>query len=92
MTLHEMLERRAAIVAEMRGIADKPNGSAGDLSQEQEQRFETLKGELTSLEQRIGRQQLVDEAERCMAGTPVGGTSDTGSTPSCGISRWCAPS
>src|SRR5262245_5703202 len=76
MTLRQMLERRSAIVAEMRTIADHPTGDGGDLSAEQSTKFETLKTELTALEARIARQQLLDDAERRMQGTPVTGTGD----------------
>jgi hypothetical protein len=76
MKLRELLESRGRVIAEMRGLTDKPAGTNGDLSQEQEQRFATLKGELASFETRINREQLVAEAERRMAGEAVSGTGD----------------
>jgi len=72
MTLREMLERRAAIATEMRALNDKPGGENGDLSAEQRTRWDTLKAELDNLEQRIGRQSTLDDAERRVAGAPVG--------------------
>ncbi|MBX6376547.1 MAG: phage major capsid protein [Acetobacteraceae bacterium] len=75
-SVRNLLERRAAIAAEMRGILDKPAGENGDLSAEQEQRFNALKGEADALEQRIQRQAAVDDLERRMAGQPMGGTGD----------------
>ncbi|MFC7552640.1 phage major capsid protein [Pseudoroseomonas wenyumeiae] len=76
MTLREMLERRAAIAADLRSINDKPAGENGDLSTEQRSRWDALKGELETLEQRIGRQSTLDDAERRMQGQPLGGTGD----------------
>ncbi|UFN48904.1 phage major capsid protein [Roseomonas sp. OT10] len=76
MTLREMLERRAAIAAEMRSLNTAPAGEAGDLSAEQRTRWDALKAELDALESRIGRQSIVDDAERRAAGTPVPGTGD----------------
>ncbi len=77
MSLREMLERRSAITAELRALNDKPAGDNGDLSAEQRTRWDTLKAELETLEQRIGRQSLLDDAERRMQGQPLGGTGDT---------------
>jgi len=76
MNSRQLLERRAAIVAEMRSITNEPKGKAGDLSKEQSGRFDELKTELEGLEQRISRQQLVDEAERRMQGETIAGTGD----------------
>jgi HK97 family phage major capsid protein len=75
MTLREMLERRAALTAEMRGLLDKhPDGT---LPADAEARWNALKGELDGLEQRISRQSVLDDAERRAAGQPIGGTGDT---------------
>jgi len=76
MRLHEMQEKRSAIVAEMRAVTAEPAGEDGDLSAEQNKRFETLKGELAAVEKKIERQALIDEAERRAAGTPIHGTGD----------------
>jgi hypothetical protein len=76
MKLTDLQERRALIVAEMRGLTDKPTGQAGDLSDEQTKRFDALKAELQGLEQRIERQRFLDEAERKAQGTPVHGSGD----------------
>lgn len=75
MTLREMLERRAAIAAELRAINDKP-AENGELSTEQRSRWDALKAELDTLEQRIGRQVTLDDTERRMHGQPLGGTGD----------------
>src|SRR5688572_6985648 len=74
--LRKLLEKRTAIVTEMRGITAAPAGDGGDLSAEQSTRFEQLKTELGGLEKQIERQQLVDAAERRMSGTPISGTGD----------------
>lgn len=76
MTIQELRARRAALAAEMRAILEKPAGENGDLSAEQQQQFDTRKAEATALEQRIARQETVDELERRAAGTPIGGTGD----------------
>ena len=76
MHLRDLIENRTSIVHEMRGITEKPTGDGGDLSAEQSQRFDTLKGELYKLEKRIERQSFLDEAERRASGVPVTGTGD----------------
>jgi hypothetical protein len=72
MRIRDLVEKRARIVADMRAITAKPEGDGGDLSPDQEQRFETLKAELESTEKAITRQTLVDEAERRMQGEKIG--------------------
>lgn len=74
MKLRQLREKRARIVAEMRAIADKPEGDAGAPSEPQEKRFEVLKGELTLAEKAIEKQELVDEADRRAGGVAVGET------------------
>ncbi len=76
MNVRDLLERRAVIVTEMRGITEKPAGNGGDLSTEQASKFDQLKGELEGLEKRIDRQKLLDEAERRMQGETLAGTGD----------------
>lgn len=73
-TLSRLLERRAAIAAEMRQI----DTAAGDaiLSAEQSARFDELKTDLSSLEERIARQGTLEDAERRMQGQPFGGSGD----------------
>lgn len=73
-TLRSLLERRAAIAGEMRQI----NNAAGDndLTAEQRSRFDELKTDLDTLEQRIARQSVLEDAERRMQGQPYGGTGD----------------
>ena len=74
--LRELQERRSNVVTEMRQLADAPKGDNGDLSDEQAKRFDELKAENESLEQRIGRQHSLEEAERRMQGRTVAGDAD----------------
>jgi HK97 family phage major capsid protein len=60
----------------MRSLTAAPAGEGGDLSVEQETKFNVLKGELEALEKRIERQTLIDEAERRAQGVPLSGTPD----------------
>lgn len=76
MTLRELMEKRAGLIAEMRSINDKPAGQGGDLSDEQASRFSEMRASLEKVEQSLSRQQLVDEAERRMSGQPLTGTGD----------------
>lgn len=69
--MRELLDKRNAIVNEMRGICENP--SSADLTPEQEQRFDELKKNLVRLESIIDRKRTLDEAERRMEGTPISG-------------------
>mgnify|MGYP000962574509 CR=1 FL=1 len=72
-SVRDLLEKRSSIIVEMRSITNNPAGSGGDISDEQEKRFTELMGELSSLEKRIERQQILDNAERSMTGEPISG-------------------
>ncbi len=72
MNTRQLLEKRAGIVAEMRGLT--ANGA--DLSDEQRARFDTLKAEADALQAQIDRQAVVDDLERRMQGQPITGTGD----------------
>jgi HK97 family phage major capsid protein len=71
--MRKLLEQRSRIVKEMRALTEAPAGDGGDLTAEQQDLFDKLKAELGSMEQRIERQAILDEAERRMNGTPVTG-------------------
>jgi HK97 family phage major capsid protein len=71
MAMRNLAEQRSTIVKEMRSLTDSPSGDGGDLSDEQAQRFDTLKTDLGKLESRIERQQAVDDAERRMAAPAI---------------------
>jgi HK97 family phage major capsid protein len=70
-TTRDLLEQRSTIVTRMRTLTDKPAGDGGDLSDDQAKDFERMKGELTSLEGRIERQQVLDDAERRIAAPAI---------------------
>lgn len=73
MRLNDLVERRTRLVAEMRALVEAPAGEGGDLSGEQQETFERMKGELRGIEQRIERQQWLDDLDRRAAGTPIAG-------------------
>lgn len=77
MRMSELLQRRAALAADMRAINDKPAGDNGDLSTEQRARWDALKSEMDTLQGGIDRQATLDDAERRMSGEPLDGTGDT---------------
>ncbi|MBB2163846.1 phage major capsid protein [Gluconacetobacter sp. 1b LMG 1731] len=70
MTLREMMTRRAEIGTELRALND---AHPGDLPAEAQTRWDALNTELSGIEQRIARQQTVDDLERRAAGTRIGG-------------------
>ena len=71
--LRLMLDRRASITTEMRALVD--DAADGALSSEQDGRFTALRNESDSLQSRIDRQAVVDDAERRVAGQPLAGGS-----------------
>ena len=73
MKLKDLQDRRGRVVSEMRSLTDAPEGSNGDLSDAQAQRFDELRAENERLETQITRQQAIDDAERRMGGEPVQG-------------------
>lgn len=62
--LHEMQEERAAIVTEMRALNDKAETEKRDLSAEEVTKFGTMKTGLADLDAKIGRAQVLADAER----------------------------
>ncbi len=77
MTLRELMEKRAALVAKMRKINDAPGGEGGDLSEVQQKEFTELRADLKTTEAAIERQNLIDEADRRADGHVVAGDVDT---------------
>ncbi len=63
MKLADLQAKKSKLTREMRSLADNPADN-GDLSAEQEERFQTLKSELEGVEKKIERQQYLDELER----------------------------
>ncbi len=76
MTLRELMEKRAAIVAEMRKINDAPGGDGGDLSDSQNKKFGELRADLKQTDDAIERQKLIDEADRRADGEAITGDPD----------------
>jgi HK97 family phage major capsid protein len=76
MTLRELHEQRSKTIAAMRALTAAPAGEDGDLSAEQAAEFDKAKGELTTLETRIERQTLLDEADRRAQGVTIAGSGD----------------
>ena len=64
MRLHELQERRAAIVAEMRTLNETAEKESRDYSADEDKRHRDLKTELTGLDRKIERARDVAEAER----------------------------
>ena len=73
MKTHELREKKAAKVAEMRSLTDKPQGSGGDLSETQARRFDELRAEVKGLEKAIERAEYIDDLDRRAEGRTVGG-------------------
>jgi HK97 family phage major capsid protein len=64
MKLHELQERRTAIVADMRSINDKAEVEKRDYSETEDKRHKELKTELVGLDRSIQRATDLQEAER----------------------------
>jgi HK97 family phage major capsid protein len=62
--LHELQERRATCVAEMRSINDKAENEKRDYSADEDKRHKSLKAELSGLDRQIDRARDLQEAER----------------------------
>jgi HK97 family phage major capsid protein len=70
MNTRALLERRAAVAAEMRQIHDA--AGENDLTAEQRSRFDALRTEADTIEARLARQVTLDDIERRAAAQPVG--------------------
>lgn len=73
MRMRDLLDRQTRIHSDLKGIIEAPAGMDGDLSDEQEIRAATLQTEMGKVKRLIDVQADVDELERRMSGTPVGG-------------------
>ena len=73
MRIHELREQKANRVAEMRGLLNKAEGEKRDLNEQERSRFDTLKGEVTGLETRIGQAETLAAFERGADAEPVTG-------------------
>jgi HK97 family phage major capsid protein len=73
MKLHELLESRAAAVAEMRALSDKADTEKRDLTADEDKRFGDLKSTIADLDKKISRAQALAELERRSDAEPIGG-------------------
>lgn len=71
MILQELRQKRAQRVAEQRAMLAKAETEKRQLTADEAAKFDTLKTEITELEQAEQRQQFVDEQERRAAGVTV---------------------
>jgi HK97 family phage major capsid protein len=62
--LHELQEARAAVVAEMRALADTAETEKRDLTADEDKSFTDLKAKIADFDKKIGRAQTLAEAER----------------------------
>lgn len=69
MRLHEIKEKRAALVTEMRGIL---SGAGDKLSAEQQTKFDGLKTQITELEGQEARAAFLESEERRLLGQSTG--------------------
>lgn len=73
MRVQELREQRANRVAEMRGLIDGAEREKRDLNQNEAARFESLKGEVSGIETRIGQAETLATMERFGEAQPMGG-------------------
>lgn len=64
MKLHELQEQRAALVANMRSLADTAETEKRDLTVDEDEKFGKLKADIADIDKKIGRAQALAEAER----------------------------
>lgn len=71
--IKDLRAKRAKITADLRELVNAPAGEGGDLSAEQQTRFDELRAEIETTERAIVRAEFVEDAERRSTGTPIGG-------------------
>jgi HK97 family phage major capsid protein len=77
MNTRQMLERRTALVTQLREMQDTADSNAnGEMTADQAAAFEKLKAALVELESAMTRRSVIEDAERRMTGQPIGGTGD----------------
>ena len=77
MNTRQMLERRAGLVRELREMQDAADANNdGAMTDDQAAAFDKLKAALADLEAAMQRRSQIEDAERRMAGQPIGGTGD----------------
>lgn len=70
----ELLEQRAAKLAEMRKLQTAADEANRDLSDNERQAFDRIEGEVRTINGQIERAERLENLERAAAATPVGGT------------------
>jgi len=73
MRLKDLRAKRAKSTTDLRELTNNPGGAGGDLSAEQQTRFDELRAEIEATERAITRAEFVEDAERRTTGTPIGG-------------------
>lgn len=73
MKLNALREQRSAKVAAMKTLVDAAAGEGRDLTADEQQQFDTLKGEERSLAAQVERAEYLAEVERRSAAAPVSG-------------------
>ena len=76
MHIREIKEQRNMAVTGMRAILDKASTENRDLTAEENQKYDAMKGDVLKLDGSIRRQEELDDFERRSAGTPVTGNAD----------------
>lgn len=74
MTLAEIRQRKAARTAEARALLAKAETEKRSLNADESATFDTIKGDIESLEQAEARQQFLDDAERRQVGAVIVGS------------------
>lgn len=75
MKVHQIREQRAAKVTEMRKLVTTAEGEKRSLNAAEQSAFDKLKADVADLEAQETRAQFLEEAERRVAGEPVGDRS-----------------
>ncbi len=76
MTVKTIREAKTAKVTEARALLAKAESEKRQLTDDEAQRFDALKTEITDLEAKEARAQFLDDAERRQAGTVITGGGD----------------
>src|SRR5262245_26351322 len=74
--LHELLERRAHVVSEMREINTKAEAEKREYIEAEDTKHKSLKAELADLDKKIERARDLAEAERRLDGEIISGSGD----------------
>lgn len=75
MSSHQLKQRRAPVVDELRQIA---SSATEELSEQAQQRVKELRSQLARLDEQIGLQELIEAEEYRSAGRVVSGSGDAG--------------